>query len=499
MTNALTLKRKLQAKYNRHILQDDGSKPPIPTVTQLGQSLFGTSWLGGKHISLIEQKLHEVIEGKTKRLILELPPRYAKTTLACQLLVPVYLAHHPHHRAIYTSYQAGKAAEWGRKCRDVVETYKHQLGISVRQDSRASHFWNIDGYRGGMLTAGVGGPLIGSGAHLLIIDDPIKNHEEADSPLQREKLWDWLQSTALTRLEPGAAVIVIMHRWRRDDIVGRLRQESDKTGEKWDVVTLPALAGASDVLGRAPGECLWPERFPQTEVEERKKSTAPRWWYALYDQNPQMEEGAEWPASWFQNLWVDNFPPANELQLKVLSLDPSKGKTDKLGDYSAYVVLAYGKDQCIYIGADMDNRRSAERIVDDGLQLVLKHKPDAFALETNASQDLFGVLFQKEAARQGIHIRFHKEQQCDGPIWCEYHHSRSKVGRIREWGQYINPVANKVRFVRSMPQSQLLMDQFMMFPTGKSDPGVDDGPDSAAMALECAMEISHIPELIRSR
>lgn len=496
MTTSLAVTRRLARRMRR---LRTANKAVIPELIHLGKLLFGSSWIDGKHLNLLAEKLKLVIDGKLKRLIIEMPPRYAKTTMACQLLVPIYLAHHPHHRAIYTSYQAGKAAEWGRKCRDVVESFGQQLGISVRQDSRASHSWNLDGHRGGMLTAGVGGPLIGSGAHLMIIDDPIKNHEEADSPLQREKLWDWLQSTALTRLEPGAAVIIIMHRWRRDDVVGKLREESAKNGEHWEVVTMPALAGENDVLGRKPGDCLWPDRFPQAEVEQRKASTSPRWWYALYDQNPQLEEGAEYPGFWFDNTWVEDFPANVDLQLKVLSLDPSKGKIDKLGDYSAYVLLAYGKDGLIYLGADMDNRRNAEQIVERGLDLLQKYKPDAFALETNASQDLFGVLFQKESVRRQIHIRFYKEQNCDGPIWCEYEHFRSKVGRIREWGQYLNPVAHQVRFVRSMPQTKLLMDQFMLFPTGGKDPGVDDGPDSAAMALECAMEMSHFPQLIRTQ
>lgn len=469
------------------------------SLVELGQETFGPAWRNGKHIDLLNSELMKVISGETKRLIIEMPPRHAKTTMACQLMVPVYLSQHPHHRAIYTTYQADKAAEWGRKCRDVIEQFQDRLGISIRQDSRASNSWNLAGTRGGMLTAGVGGPLIGSGANLLIVDDPIKNAEECDSPLQREKLWDWIQSTAFTRLEPDAAVIIIMHRWRRDDIIGTIKREAEKTGERWKCLTLPALAGEQDILGRKPGECLWPQRFKQEEMVERQKVTAPRWWYALYQQNPQMEEGAEWPASWFENTWVDDFPPNSDLQLKVLSLDPSKGKTDKLGDYSAFVLLAYGKDRNIYIGADMDNRRSAERIVDDGLALIQKYKPDAFALETNASQDLFSLLFQKESLRQNIHIRFSKDQKIDGPIWCEYEHHRSKVGRIREWGQYINPVAHRVRFVRSMKSTQLLMDQFMNFPTGKNDPGVDDGPDSAAMALSCAMEISGMPELIRSR
>lgn len=495
MTTALKLKRLARKAVERRKSED--KRQGYSSILELGQDTFGNSWRTGQHLNLLNDELLKVINGQNKRLIIEMPPRHAKTTMACQLMVPKYLSHHQHHRAIYTTYQADKAAEWGRKCRDVIEQFSGKLGISIRQDSRASNSWNLAGTRGGMLTAGVGGPLIGSGANLLIIDDPIKNHEEADSPLQREKLWDWIQSTAFTRLEPDGAVIVIMHRWRRDDIVGTLKKEAEKTGEEWKVLKLPVLAGESDILGRNPGDVLWPERFTQKEMEDRRKTTAPRWWYSLYQQDPQLEEGAEWPAEWFSDVWVDDFPKNSEVLLKVLSLDPSKGKTDKRGDYSAYTLLVLGKDGTIYLGADMDNRRHAEKIVYDGLQLIQRHKPDAFVIETNASQDLFGLLFENESRQQKIHIRFDHKSTVDGPMFLKEEHYQSKVGRIRSWGEWLG--RREVRFVRSMPQTQLLLEQFMMFPTGGNDPGVDDGPDSAAQALKIALELSHSPHLIRQR
>ena len=469
----------------------------IPDIISLGKSVFGTSWKDGKHIDLLNKVLHEVIEGKVKRLAIMMPPRHAKTTMACQLFVPVFLAKQKDKRVIYTTYEASKAAEWGRKSRDIIERYSDSLGIQLRSDSRASNKWDIAGHRGGMLTAGAGGPLVGSGADVLICDDLLKNNEEADSPVMREKLVDWLGSTAMTRLEPDGAVIMIMHRWRRDDIMGTTLQKAKENGEDWTVLKLPVLADGDDVLGRKPGEVLWPERFSQQEMEERKRTTAPRWWFSLYQQDPQLEEGAEWPADWFTDVWVDDFPKPNDCQIKVLSLDPSKGKTDKRGDYSAYVMLVRGKDGLVYVGADMCNRRHAEKIVHDGLQLIQKHKPDAFVIESNASQDLFGLLFQNESRIQRVYIRFDAESMVDGPVFLKEEHFQSKVGRIRSWGEWFG--RREVRFVRSMPQTQLLLDQFMMFPTGGNDPGVDDGPDSAAMALKTALEISYHPELLRTR
>lgn len=494
----MRLKELQRFKENQKQLKQSSQQKRIPTICELGKYVFGSSWRGGKHLDLLNDKLHQVINGKIKRLAIMMPPRHAKTTLSCQLFVPVYLAQHPDKRVIYTTYQADKAAEWGRKSRDVIDQYSSMLGITVRSDSRASNSWNIAGSRGGMLTAGQGGPLVGSGADVLICDDLLKNNEEADSPVMREKLVDWLGSTAFTRLEPDAAVIMIMHRWRRDDIMGSTLQKAKENGEHWEVIKLPALATEQDILGRSPGDVLWPQRFSQQEMQERQKTTAPRWWYSLYQQDPQLEEGAEWPATWFEDVWVDDFPPSREMVVKTLALDPSKGKTDKRGDYSAYVGLAIDRAGTIYLGADMSNTRDALRIVQDGLNIIQKWKPDGFAVETNAFAELFGVLFKTESEQQQIHLRFDPADNRDGPMFLPVEHYQSKVGRIREWSKPLG--YRKVKFVRSWPQTQLLLDQFMMFPTGGNDPGVDDGPDSAQMSYAIAQDImKHGSKLVRSR
>jgi hypothetical protein len=126
-----------------------------------------------------------------------------------------------------------------------------------------------------METAGVGGPITGKGADVLIIDDPIKNPEEANSPTQREKIWDWFQTTAYTRLEPGGAIILIMTRWHPDDLAGRLLKQMESGGEHWEVVSLPAIAEDRDLLGRKPGQALWPARFDEAALAAKKNAQSP--------------------------------------------------------------------------------------------------------------------------------------------------------------------------------------------------------------------------------
>jgi hypothetical protein len=129
-----------------------------------------------------------------------------------------------------------------------------------------------------MTTAGVGGPITGRGAHLLVIDDPVKNDEEARSPTCRQKQWDWWQSVASTRLRPGGLIVIIQTRWHRDDLTGRILKHAKNNGQRWRVVSLPALAGEDDPLGRAPGEALWPEMYPRERLLRIRAGRTAYYW-----------------------------------------------------------------------------------------------------------------------------------------------------------------------------------------------------------------------------
>ena len=218
----------------------------------------------------------------------------------CSHWFPVwYLSTFPEKRIILASYEANFAASWGMKVRDSLRD-AHELGLSdvtIRGDVSARGEWQLDGHEGGMYTAGVGGAITGRGANVLLIDDPVKNAEEANSPVYREKGWEWYRSTAHTRLEPGGAVVLIMTRWNKDDMGGRLLDQS--TGE-WEVINFPAIAEEKDDLEREAGEALWPARFPVDRLLEIKDTVGSYWWAALYQQNPTSREGGMFERSWFE-------------------------------------------------------------------------------------------------------------------------------------------------------------------------------------------------------
>jgi predicted phage terminase large subunit-like protein len=245
--------------------------------------------------------LVDVAVGRERRLLVTMPPRHGKSMLVSHFFPAWHLGVMPSKRVMLASYAGDFAASWGRKVRDVVAEFGLEVfGVSLRKSSAAVHRFDIDKHGGGMATAGAGGSMTGKGADLLIIDDPVKNHEQAQSQVWREKTWDWFQSTAYTRLEPGGSIVLVQTRWHDDDLAGRLLAEAKKDGEQWTTLNLPAIAEEHDALGRRIGEALWPNRWPADRLMDVRKSLGAYWWSALYQQRPSPETGGVFDREWFR-------------------------------------------------------------------------------------------------------------------------------------------------------------------------------------------------------
>ena len=267
-------------------------------------------WQVAPHLDLLAERLLDVAQGKLRRLLIQMPPRHGKSEFASAHFPAWYLGTFPDRRVILASYEHDFAASWGAKAKDRFAEYAPILWrLWLRKDKQAADDWGIAGHAGGMVCAGVGGPITGRGADLLIIDDPVKSAEEANSETYRDRAWDWYRSTAYTRLEPGGAIILIQTRWHEDDLAGRVMAEAAKTGERWEVIKLPALAEGDDVLGRAEGDPLWPARSPHPALAEIRDSIGPYWWQALYQQRPAPPEGALFRKDWWRFYTVADLPP----------------------------------------------------------------------------------------------------------------------------------------------------------------------------------------------
>ncbi|MCK5431780.1 MAG: phage terminase large subunit [Gammaproteobacteria bacterium] len=249
-------------------------------------------WIPAKHLLILADMLIQVEQGEIKRLILTLPPRHGKSELVSKYFIAWFLGLNPDKRAILCGYEAEFAASWGYKARALLKEFGQEyFGIDIAADSAARNRWDIAGHEGGMMTAGVGGPITGKGAHLLIIDDPVKNAEEANSKTYRNKTAEWFNSTAYTRLEPDGAVILIQTRWHQDDLAGRQLAEMAAGGEQWTILDLPAIAEEGDPLGREVGAALFPQRYPVEVLEKIKTKIGSYWFNALYQQRPSEAGG----------------------------------------------------------------------------------------------------------------------------------------------------------------------------------------------------------------
>ena len=396
-----------------------------------------------------------------------MPPRHGKSLLVSQYSPAWFLGRWPDNRVILASYEAELAKGWGRKARDVLAEFGGRLfGVGLRDDSYAADRWDLAGHVGGMVTAGVGGPITGRGADLLIIDDPVKNAEEARSPTQREKTWDWYLSTAYTRLSPDGAVVLVMTRWHMDDLASRILKHAKETGERWDVVKLPALAGDLDQMGRLPGEALWPERYPADRLRAIEQDVGPYWWSSLYQQDDVPEGGTEWPSSYFgPHLFFDDWP--TDLRTRVMSLDPSKGKADKSGDYSAFVMLGWD-GQTMWVDCDLDNTRPVEpltsaperrSIVEDGLRLYREWNPQAILIECNGFQEWVASAFSRMGRERGLTLPLYKISNVV-----------PKVQRIRTLGPFF--AQRRIR-VRNTPGGRMLVAQARDFALASHDDALD--------------------------
>ena len=411
-----------------------------------------------RHVSTISRAICDTIMGRSEPILLiEAPPRHGKSELVSKFLPAWYLGVWPDRRVMLAAYEATFARSWGRKARQVfVESACPVFGRGLSEDNTAADDWSTTA-GGGMSTAGVGGPMTGRGAHLLIIDDPVKNAEEALSATTRENHWDWWQSTASTRLEPGGVVIGIMTRWHEDDIFGRLL----KGGGQIRRLTLPALAEPGDVLGRQPGEALWPERYPVARLEQMRRERSEYWWRSMFQQRPGKWGESKWGQYLGDKITAARWPDAFEFG--VVAVDPSLGADDRKGDYSAIVFVGRASGR-LWVDADI-RRRSETEIAADAVGMYAKQKANLMILEGNGFQRVLGESFQSAAMSHGIML----------PLQTIVN-TGNKILRLSSLGPLL--AADMFRF-SDTPGSRLLLDQLGEFPRGDHD----DGPDALEMAV----------------
>ncbi len=251
-----------------------------------------------------------------RRIIITTPPRHGKSRLVAEEFPAWYLSKHPEREVIVSSYAQDRSNKISVNVRERLESESNMAlfpACRVHPEMRKMDDWSTTA-GGSFLSAGVGGPITGRGADLFVIDDPIKNREEAESPGQREKVWDWFTSTAYTRLSPTGIMVIIMTRWHEDDLVGRLcdperRREMKDLGlddEEYRVFKFPSICEKEcDELGRIKDEALWPERWPVKKLNSVKYAVGSYDWAALYQCSPRVKGGNLAQRSWFDSKVIE--------------------------------------------------------------------------------------------------------------------------------------------------------------------------------------------------
>lgn len=272
------------------------------------------------HIRLLAEKLRQVerfIETGGRegcgRLILNMPPRHGKTQTASKRWPSYLVGRHNAWRIALVAYQHEIAADFSRANKHLIQDSEeyHALfpTVSLHPASTSVERWSLANRPlddPTMVAVGIGGPLTGRGFDLIIIDDPIKNRQEADSQATRNTLKNFYKGTLRTRLEPGGAIIIICTRWHEDDLAGWLLdqqtvREDKEYGDVYEVLNLPALAEPLDPLGRAPGEALWSERFPLLpDLRDIQNTISDYEWESQYQGKPVPPGGAVYQRAWWR-------------------------------------------------------------------------------------------------------------------------------------------------------------------------------------------------------
>lgn len=345
------------------------------------------------HHRLIARKLEAVERGDIKRLMIFMPPRHGKSMLASEFFPAWYLGRNPDHYVIAATYAQELADDFGRKVRNQIADPMYNSifpGVGLKADSTSSRRFHVTqpldsfstGQNGAYFAVGVGGPLTGRGAHLLLIDDPVKNREEADSELIRRKTKDWYTSTAYTRLMPGGRVVIIQTRWQEDDLSGwQLAEHAD---EGWDVLSLPAISD--------DGNPLWPEQYDLATLENIKRNLGPRDWSALYQQRPVPEEGNYFRREWLHEY--DHHPPIETLRVYGAS---DYAVTSEGGDYTVHVVIGIDPSGNMWLLDLWRKQASSDVWVEAWCDLVIEWKPAQWAEEGGQINAGVGPFLTKRA------------------------------------------------------------------------------------------------------
>ena len=332
------------------------------------------NFIEAPHLHKIATKLMQVAKGECKRLMIITPPRHGKSETTSIQFPAWFLGNNPQEQIIACSYSADLATTFSEATRRIVQSPKYQRLWNYQLEKDTSRKWMISGKennRPSYIAAGVGGPITGEGASCILIDDPLKNMEEANSQTMRDKIWDWYTSTAYTRLHPGGSIVLIQTRWHHDDLAGRLLKmsQTNPDADQWEVLHLPAID--------SQGNALWEERYSLPVLESIRESIGTRTFNALYQGAPSTDEGNLIKREWWR--FYDQAPEGITIQ----SWDTAF-KTGQENDYSVCWTLRH-TDTGIHAIDMIRGKWEYPSMRKMAIAHYEQHRPDIVLIEDHAS------------------------------------------------------------------------------------------------------------------
>lgn len=374
-------------------------------------------------VKLISERLEYATTHRRSRLMVTMPPQEGKTYLTAVLTVIRCLQRNPDARILLVCYSQDLANDASRMARNLIAQHgtdakdpltgiqtEDLLGLSLSTDKAEIRNWRIKGRKGGLIAAGMGGTISGRSADVLIIDDPIKGAEAADSPTERKKVIESYRSDLTTRLAAGAPVILIQTRWHEGDLAGYiLEEEAKKPPEqrRWEHVNIPAVAarGLDDALGRELGVPLHSARGRTKEDwDEIRADVGERVWAALYQGSPLPEGGGLFGTMWFETFRLMACPP---LYRRIVCIDPAEtGKSDEAGIVAAGLaengnVILTDDESGMYTSDEWSCKAVLLALATNATELVFEAYSAATTYE-RVIKEAFDLLQQKALATKGV-------------------------------------------------------------------------------------------------
>lgn len=421
---------------------------------------YHAGWVHKDICQRLEKFSEQVANKESPRLMLFMPPRHGKSTLASIAFPAWHLGRHPQHEFISCSYSGSLAMNFSRKVRQVLRepVYKNIFEKTrLDKDSQSVESWNTsDG--GGYVAAGVGGGITGKGAHVLLIDDPVKNREDAESDNNREATWDWYTSTAYTRLAPGGGVLVILTRWHDDDLAGRLLRFAEEGADQWEVVKYPAIAEMDEPF-RNEGEPLHPERYSVDALEQIKKAIGPRDWTALYQQNPVSDEGDYFSRDMIR-YYEDGDVDYDKLRY-YCAWDLAIGQRDR-NDYSVGMVIGVDEYDQLYVVDVVRGKYDGFELVERILDLYEQWRPGIVGIEKGHIEMALGPFLEKRTRERKLNEAYFKDLKVG---------RRDKEARARAIQGRMQQ--GMVYFPKDAVWTGPLVAELLRFPNGTHDDQVD--------------------------